>query len=361
MGKERTTTPTSRVIWLLGGGSVLALLIAIAWSAWIKPPPLVETPPLPSVIPAATSPAPSAFTTSEGADAAALARFASEQLLNGSWLPAASANLPEPELVAVTETTALVLLAYQSAGQTQKTGKYKDVVRRGYQFLLNAAGVNDAMPLQRMRFPKHDSTHRSQALATLALCELYPFTHDDQLAVAAQQAINQICDSQHIPSGVWLDSDGNNVPNEVIYWQLLALRQAHLAYLKVPAKNIQALQRWFQARPKTTAPPQWDAGLLMGLRAYRRTRREELEPHYAALSESSFQHLSLEQKYFAAKAFGDDPSAASPTGLKRLSDEVRSHLSDKDIGQAALTMMILKVRVPKMIFGRAAAEDDFPL
>jgi len=175
--------------------------------------------------------------------AAALKWLAEHQLPDGSWsfdhtLAAACrgkcrnpGNLPDARLGA----TGLALLPFLGAGQTHKQGIYKLTVRRGLYFLISRMKVS----------PKGGSLFEpggrmySHGIASITLCEAYALTHDKGLYRPAQQAINFICYAQDPVGGGWRYEPRQRGDTSVVGWQLMALKSAHLAYIRVPPIVVQ--------------------------------------------------------------------------------------------------------------------------
>ncbi len=130
--------------------------------------------------------------------------------------------------------TSLALLPFLGAGQTHKTGKYKEEVRRGLYFLVNHMKVS----------PQGGSLHEgggsmySHGLASIVLCEAYAMTHDKGLYAPAQQAINFIAYAQDPVGGGWRYSPRQRGDTSVVGWQIMALKSGHMGYLRVPPVTV---------------------------------------------------------------------------------------------------------------------------
>ncbi len=73
-----------------------------------------------------------------------------------------------------------------------------------------------------------------QGVATTVLCQAYARTHDKALLAPAQKAVDFICAMQDPTSGGWPDRKEAKPFTVVAAWQILALKNAHMAYLRVP-------------------------------------------------------------------------------------------------------------------------------
>ncbi len=124
--------------------------------------------------------------------------------------------------------TALALLPFLGAGQTQNEGIYKEEVAKGLKWLLSAQGTDGDL---RGRGIGRMYAH---AQATIVLCEAYAITHDATLLQAAQSGVDFILKAQN-PVGGWRYTPGENPGDtSVVGWQLMALRSGKMAGLNVP-------------------------------------------------------------------------------------------------------------------------------
>jgi hypothetical protein len=73
----------------------------------------------------------------------------------------------------------------------------------------------------------------AHGLATIAICEAYGLTQDQNLRRPAQMAINYIVKAQHSAGG-WRYSPGQAGDTSVVGWQVMALKSAQMAGLDVP-------------------------------------------------------------------------------------------------------------------------------
>ncbi|HEY2883291.1 MAG TPA: hypothetical protein VGJ15_12675, partial [Pirellulales bacterium] len=84
--------------------------------------------------------------------------------------------------------TALALLPFLGAGETQKEGKYSDVVQRGLYYLVGRAKRLDGG----LSFYELSGTMYSHGLASIVLCEDYAMTQDKSILPYAQGSIDFI-------------------------------------------------------------------------------------------------------------------------------------------------------------------------
>jgi hypothetical protein len=166
--------------------------------------------------------------------------------------------------------TALALQAMLGAGQTHLVGMYQPEVDGGLQYLLNIQKPNGDL--------RGDSLGNAgmyvQALATIALCDAYALTGDEELYIPAQWAIDFIVAAQHHAGG-WRYSPGDAGDTSVVGWQLMAIHSARAAGLSVSDAslvganaylNTAQTDRWggaYAYRPGGAATPAMTAeGLL---------------------------------------------------------------------------------------------------
>ena len=176
---------------------------------------------------------------SEKAVTGAMRWLANHQLPDGSWSfdhfesPTCHSQCRNPGKLrdARFAATGFALLPYIGAGQTHKAGKYKATVRNGLYYLINhmkvtarGGALNDP-----------GGNMYSHGICTIALCEAYAVSHDKALLVPAQQAVNFICWAQDPVHGGWRYQPREPGDTSVLGWQLMALKSAYMANLRVPA------------------------------------------------------------------------------------------------------------------------------
>ena len=134
----------------------------------------------------------------------------------------------DPGQDSATGATALALLPFLGAGQTQSDGIYKDEVSRALKWLVSQQKADGDL-----RGPGIGQMY-AHAQATIVLCEAYAITHDATLFQAAQNAVDFVVKAQN-PVGGWRYSPGDNPGDtSVVGWQLMALRSGKMAGLEVP-------------------------------------------------------------------------------------------------------------------------------
>ena len=161
--------------------------------------------------------------------------LASNQMRDGSW------SLTGPysnggQIENPTSATAMALLAFQGAGYTHQSGRFKNNVRRGSTALLRMQDANGCF------YRGSVSHHRlySQAQAMIAVCELYAMTHDSQLRIAADRAVEYAVRIQDSLGG-WRYEPGSESDTSVSGWFMMGLQSARMAKLDVPQETIDRL------------------------------------------------------------------------------------------------------------------------
>lgn len=165
--------------------------------------------------------------------------LANHQAANGAWSMdgfhrIAKCKCTEPGEKHDVAATALGLLPFLGAGETHKRGKYAPVVQKAMTWLL-----------QKQKFPDgnfHDNAYEN-ALATIAIVELYGMTRDRNLRNPAQAAVLYIANAQ-FTDGSWGYSKGTKGDLSVSGWQFTALKSAVYAGLHVPKETFEKLSQF---------------------------------------------------------------------------------------------------------------------
>jgi hypothetical protein len=143
-----------------------------------------------------------------------------------------------------TAATALSLLSFQGAGYSHVQYKYQNECRKSLEFLV--AGQQSNGDLYR---PMDEASDRngwlySHAIATLALCEAYGMTQDENLQRPAQRAVDFLVYSQDRQEGGWRYEPRIGSDTSVTGWGMMALKSAELAGLYVPRQTFEGIQKW---------------------------------------------------------------------------------------------------------------------
>ncbi len=171
----------------------------------------------------------------EGAVVAGLEWLQRHQHDDGSWTfgfdqkPCEGQCRNSSDLSNTTGATGLALLCFLGRNHTHMNeSPYRATVEKGIYYLL-----------RRIKPTKHggdlqEGTMYAQGIATLALCEAYGLTRDETLRDYAQSCVDFICYAQH-QGGGWRYAPKQQGDTTVFGWQLMALKSAKLAGLRVPS------------------------------------------------------------------------------------------------------------------------------
>lgn len=132
--------------------------------------------------------------------------------------------------------TAMALIAFQGAGYTHQeadNSEFTECVAQGRSFLLRRQRDSGTF------FRKGDVNHPfyTHALGTIALCELYGMTQDEDLRIPAQRAVD-FCVRSQSENGGWRYVYGQGGDLSVTGWVLMGLQSARMAGLDVPSECL---------------------------------------------------------------------------------------------------------------------------
>ena len=127
----------------------------------------------------------------------------------------------------------MALLAFQGAGHTHQIGEFKDVVASGLKALKSYQNPDGFFKCD----AAHHHRHYAQAQATLAVCEIYGMSGDEEFRPLAQKAIDFALKSQEPMMGGWRYEPRVDSDLSVTGWFTVALKTAELAGMDVPKAN----------------------------------------------------------------------------------------------------------------------------
>ena len=142
--------------------------------------------------------------------------------------------------------TALALLAFQGAGETHQEGNHRPVVSRGLDALLKMQDAEGNF------FREGVANHRlySQALASIAVCELYGMTKDQRFRKPAQKALDYAVKIQTPHLGGWRYAPRQDTDTSVTGWFVMALQSGLMAGLEVPSPTLEAITKYLDTATK---------------------------------------------------------------------------------------------------------------
>lgn len=179
----------------------------------------------------------------EDAVQSGLAWLARNQLKDGSW------SLMGPYSGGVrdmdenkTAATAMALLAFQGAGNTHKTGKWKSNVTRGWSWLIERQMPSGSF------FREGPFNHQfyTDGQCTIAVCELLGMSEDERYQEPAERAVEYLLKSQS-PMGGWRYSPNSDSDVSVTGWIVMALQSARMAGLEVPQSHFDEVMRYLDS------------------------------------------------------------------------------------------------------------------
>ncbi len=178
---------------------------------------------------------------SEKAVAMALHWLAEHQNYDGSWTfahqksPKCHGSCRDPGYApGKIAATSLALLPFLGTGQTHKEGQYRRTIDLGLKFLVRSMELDGKLG---SLFEPGGQMY-GHGLAAIVLCEAYGMTHDVTLQAPAQASINFIVEAQDPLGGGWRYMPRQPGDTSVVGWQLMALKSAQLAYLRVPPMTM---------------------------------------------------------------------------------------------------------------------------
>jgi Prenyltransferase and squalene oxidase repeat len=139
--------------------------------------------------------------------------------------------------------TAMALIAFQGAGYTTSSNKndpYTRVVTRAWKELLRRQQEDghffaNLIPEQHQLY--------TQALCTIAICELYGMTHDEAYLAPAQKAVDY-CVKIQSPEGGWRYQPGVDSDLSVTGWFGMAMQSARMAGIEVPSPVFEKIAKF---------------------------------------------------------------------------------------------------------------------
>lgn len=143
-----------------------------------------------------------------------------------------------------TAATALSLLAFQGAGYSHVQYKYQQECRKALGFLISGQQSNGDLYRPMEEASDRNGWLYSHAIGTLALCEAYGMTQDENLRSNAQRAVDFLVYSQDRQEGGWRYIPRVGSDTSVTGWGMMALKSAELSGLYVPNQTFEGIEKW---------------------------------------------------------------------------------------------------------------------
>jgi hypothetical protein len=142
-----------------------------------------------------------------------------------------------------TAGTAFGVLPFLAAGVTHRTAnKMKEDYTKNVEAALHYLMVH-----QDQRTGDFGGGMYAHGLASIAICEAYGLSADQGLKASAQKAIDFIVAAQDPSSGGWRYSPRSGGDTSVVGWQLMAIKSAQMAGLKVPNPTLVGAEKWLNS------------------------------------------------------------------------------------------------------------------
>ncbi len=134
--------------------------------------------------------------------------------------------------------TGLCLLSYLGAGYTHVKGEHKESVRKALNWLVDGQKADGNLQREGQMY--------GQAMATAALCESYSMTGDKRLLAPIEKAVGFIVRAQN-PGAGWRYEPRKDSDTSVTGWQVLALKSAMIAGVRIAPEHFQWVEEWLDA------------------------------------------------------------------------------------------------------------------
>ena len=177
----------------------------------------------------------------EDAVEAGLKWLAKNQRSDGSWSlvgPYNDGGVTENKPAA----TAMALLAFMGAGNTHKSGAYKENVLKGIGVIKRYQDKDGFFADQ----SAGNQRTYAQAQCTIAICELYGMTGDPEIRDFAQKAVRYAEKSQG-KNGGWRYQPREGGDTSVTGWYVMALISARMAGLDVDSEVLERINAFLDS------------------------------------------------------------------------------------------------------------------
>lgn len=142
--------------------------------------------------------------------------------------------------------TGLCLLAFQGAGYTHREHQYANTVSRGLQFLIDNQRTNGDLYRSEDDLSNRNVAFYSHGIASLALCEAYGMTQDEDLKQPAQMCLDYIAATQNRSRGGWRYTPQVSSDTSVTGWMMMAMKSGQLSGLDVSQRTYDGIEHWLE-------------------------------------------------------------------------------------------------------------------
>ncbi len=141
-----------------------------------------------------------------------------------------------------TGVTGLALLAFLGSGHTHRGGDYTYEVAAGLEYLRGRQRKNGSLYGDAQLFAQM----YCHSMATFAVCEAYALTQDPRLEPMAKAAVRYTLSMQHPTDGGWRYRRGDTGDTSQLGWQMMTLKSAELAGIRVPGSTWTRVERFLR-------------------------------------------------------------------------------------------------------------------
>ena len=188
---------------------------------------------------------------SEEAVGLALKWIAKHQLGDGGWNfdhrigPGNHRGSPNPGSLTDSRNgaTALALLPFLGNGQTHMSGKYKETVQSGLEFLMSQAKRKG----RGLSYHESGGSMYSHGLVSIVFCEAYAMTKDSRLLPFAQGTVWFIEDAQDPVGGGWRYFPGQAGDTSAVGWQMMALKSGKITGLDINPRTYHLAEKFLDS------------------------------------------------------------------------------------------------------------------
>jgi hypothetical protein len=190
--------------------------------------------------------------------------------------------------------TALAILAFLGAGDSDRAGEYQATVRKGIEYIVGGQSDDGCLGGEAGLYARM----YSHSMATFALAEALAMTGDAELQEPVRRALNYSLRAQNPSTGGWRYRPGDSGDTSQLGWQLMALWSAERAGIPIPPQTWTGAERFLRSVRR---------GQAGGLASYRAD-----SPSSVSMTAEALYCRQLVGETLASAA--DEPAAAEAIG-----------------------------------------------